>query len=86
MSQVNSYANIVNYILDGSAISVVDEGKMVVAYRQAGENLETTDKFYPSLCLLKLAHQWYVTQRQRLFVSPTVHTEMMQAPQVSVLV
>lgn len=93
---MNSYVidtNIVNYnILDGElwawqpASLMRARLELVVAYRQAGENFETTNKFYPSLCLLKLAHQWCVTQRPRLFISPTVHTEMMQAPQVSVLV
>lgn len=84
MSRVNSYiidTNIINYILDGKlwarqpASLMRARPELLVAYRQAGENFETTNKFYPSLCLSKLAHQWCVTQHPQLFVPPTVHTD-----------
>ena len=32
--------------------------ELVVAYRQADENLEATNKLYPLLHLSKLTHQW----------------------------
>ena len=95
MSRANSYVidtNILNYILDGElwarepASLMRARPELVVAYKQAGEKFEATDNFYLSLRLSKLAHRWCVSQRPQLFVSPTVHTEMMQAPQVSVLV
>ena len=95
MSRANSYVidtNILNYILDGElwvrepASLMRARPELMVAYKQAGEQFEATDKFYVSLRLSKLAHHWCLSQRPRLFVSPTVHTEMMQAPQVSVLV
>ena len=61
--------NIVSYILDGKlwarqpASLMRARPELVVAYRQAGENFETTDKFYESLRLSRLAYQWCLTQQ-----------------------
>lgn len=70
--------NIVSYILDGElwarepATLMRARPEMIVAYGQAGENLEAMDKLYKSLSLSKLTYQCCLTKHPRL--SPPLST------------
>ena len=80
--------NMATYILDGELrrrqpVSLIKaRSEMAIAYKLAGDTLEDIIKHCKPLGRSRVAYSWCRSLKPMLFITPTVHTELMQAQRV----